>query len=238
MQGIKMRINKFLASAGIGSRRKVEELVTNGLITVNGEVVTNLVTDISENDMVEFKGKRVSLAENKVYFMLNKPKCYITSVSDEKGRKTVLNLMKGVKERVFPVGRLDYNTEGLLLLTNDGDFANSIIHPSKHISKTYEVFTRVKPTSSGLNQLKKGVNIDGVAYMPAILGQTVKYNDGFLTTITIFEGKNHQVKNMFSYIGAKVYDLKRIKIGELTLGDLQNGKFRKLDDNELKKIFI
>ncbi len=233
-----MRINKFLASAGIGSRRKVEELITNGLITINGEVVSNLATDVLETDTVEYKGKKVVLNENRVYFILNKPKCYITSVSDEKGRKTVLNLMKGVKERIFPVGRLDYNTEGLLILTNDGDFANSIIHPSKHISKTYEVFTRVKPTSSGLNQLKKGVCIDGIQYMPAVVGSTVKFNDGFLTTITIFEGKNHEVRNMFSYINAKVYDLKRIKIGELTLGDLQSGKFRKLDKNELNKIYL
>ena len=137
-----MRINKYLASCGICSRRKAEELIKSGKITINGNVVTDLSTIIKDNDIVAYNGKKVSLEQNKVYIMLNKPKCYICSLKDEKDRLTVLKLTKGVKERIFPIGRLDYNTEGLLLLTNDGDFANSIIHPSKHIEKTYEVKTK------------------------------------------------------------------------------------------------
>ena len=232
-----MRINKYLASAGLGSRRKVEELVNLGKIKVNGEIVYNLATEVSEDAVVEYNGKKIGLEEQKIYIMLNKPKCYITSAKDEKERRTVLDLVKGVKARIYPVGRLDFNTEGLLILTNDGDFTNNIIHPSKHISKTYEVITKIKPTRSGLTELRKGIIIDGIKTIPAIVENPKVVENGFLTVITIFEGRNHQVKNMFSAIGCKVYDLKRVAIGRLELGDLPKGKFRSLDKSDLEKIF-
>jgi len=232
-----MRINKYLASAGLGSRRKVEELVNLGKIKVNGQIIYNLATEITENDVVEYMGKRISLEEKKIYIMLNKPKCYVTTVSDEKQRRTVLDLTKDIKERIFPVGRLDFNTEGLLILTNDGDFTNSIIHPSKHVSKTYEVITKIKPTRAGLAELRKGIILDGIKTIPAIVENSQVVENGFLTRITIFEGRNHQVRNMFSAIGCKVYDLKRIAIGKLELGDLPKGKYRILTKKDLEKIF-
>lgn len=232
-----MRINKYLASAGLGSRRKVEELVNLGKIKVNGEIIYNLATEVAENDVIEYMGNRVRLEDKKIYIMLNKPKCYVTTVSDEKQRRTVLDLTKGIKERIFPVGRLDFNTEGLLILTNDGDFTNSIIHPSKHVSKTYEAITKVKPTRAGLAELRKGIILDGIKTIPAIVENPKIVENGYLTKITIFEGRNHQVRNMFSAIGCKVYDLKRIAIGKLELGDLQKGKYKILTKNDLEKIF-
>ena len=233
-----MRINKYLASCGICSRRKAEELIISGKISVNGTVVTELGTDILDTDVVTYNGKKVSLEENKVYVMLNKPKCYICSLKDEKDRLTVLKLTKGVKERIFPVGRLDYNTEGLLILTNDGDFANSIIHPSKHIEKTYEVKTKYPLTNKELASIRKGVVYEGVTYMSAKITPSIKQEDEmYLTKITIMEGKNHEVRNIFASVNHKVYNLRRTKIGSLTLGDLPMGKYKMLSNNDIDKIF-
>ena len=233
-----MRINKYLASCGICIRRKAEELIKSGKITINGSVVTDLSTIIKDNDIVAYNGNKVSLEQNKVYIMLNKPKCYICSLKDEKDRLTVLKLTKGVKERIFPIGRLDYNTEGLLLLTNDGDFANSIIHPSKHIEKTYEVKTKYALTNKELATIRKGVVYNGEAYLPAKVTKSIKTDDEmYITTITITEGKNHEVRNIFASLNHKVYNLRRIKIGCLELDDLAMGKYRKLSKDDINKIF-
>ena len=169
--------------------------------------------------------------------MLNKPKCYITSLKDEKDRKVVIDLLKDIKEKVFPVGRLDYNTEGLLLLTNDGDWANEITHPSKHIAKTYEVKIKHPLTSKQVMQINNGILIEGKKTLPAKI-QLVKIADEFyFYNITIYEGRNREIRKMFEFLGLKIYNLKRISIGALLLGNLQEGKYRKLNFNEKDLVF-
>ena len=232
-----MRINKYLATCGLGSRRGVEELIKKGDISVNGKVVTDLSYDISSKDLVKYKGKPVNLVEDKVYIMLNKPKCYITSTKDEQGRKVVLDLLKGCKYKVFPVGRLDYNTQGLLLLTNDGDWANDIIHPSKHISKTYVVTTKYMLTNKQLNQVRNGIVIDGKRTLPAKIEFVDKDESLFYYHITIYEGRNREIRKMFEFLGLKIYSLQRIQIGLLELGLLEEGKYRYLDKKEIKMVF-
>lgn len=232
-----MRINKFLASCGVGSRRKVEEYILDGKISVNGEVVTELSTDINETtDVVKYNGRVVKLESDKVYIMLNKPKGYLCTVSDDRDRPTVMKLIKE-KHRVYPIGRLDYNTEGLLLLTNDGELANKIMHPSNRISKTYLVTLKSKPKSEELDKLRKGVMLEDGMTQPAIV-ERPKQNDGLYDIlITIFEGKNRQVRRMFEAIGYKVFALKRLKIGQLELGELELKKYKYLDKKELSKVF-
>ncbi len=232
-----MRINQYLASCGITSRRKAEELVLNGRVKINGLVNTSLSTVVNTGDLVELDGKKVSLEEKKVYIMLNKPKGYLTSVSDDRGRPTVMKLLKGISERVYPVGRLDYNTEGLLLLTNDGEFANKVMHPSKHVSKTYSVTLKTKPKSEHLNELRKGVVIDNVKTQPCIITRPKNINGLYNLEITIFEGRNREIRKMFETVGYKVYALKRISIGKLILGDLPLKSYKLLDENQLKLVF-
>lgn len=225
-----------MASCGIASRRKAEEYILKGLVSVNGEKVTNLSTEIAENDIVLFDGKKINIENEMVYLMLNKPKGYICSVKDEKDRPTVMKLIKE-KQRVYPVGRLDYNTEGLLLLTNDGDFANRVMHPSGQIGKTYEVVLKAKPKSEELDQLRKGVMLEDGLTQPAIVSRVV-FDDGlYKLNITIFEGKNREVRRMFKAIGYNVFALKRVKIGDLKLGDLPVKQYRKLTQSEIEKIF-
>ena len=169
--------------------------------------------------------------------MLNKPKCYITSLKDEKDRKIVTDLLKNVKEKVFPVGRLDYNTQGLLLLTNDGDWANSIIHPSQHIAKTYEVQIKVMPTNKQLNSLRNGIMIDNKKTLPAKVNIVDNINGFYIIHMTIFEGRNREIRKMFESLGIKIYSLKRLSIGDLELGDLKEGKYRYLNNIEKELVF-
>ena len=232
-----MRINKYLATCGLGSRRSVEELIKKGLISINDKVVLDLSFDVSSEDIVKYKGKVLSLVEDKVYIMLNKPKCYITSTKDEQGRKVVLDLLKGCKYKVFPVGRLDYNTEGLLLLTNDGDWANNITHPSNHISKTYVVTTKYMLTNKQMNMIRNGIVIDGRRTLPAKIELIDKDEKYYIYHITIYEGRNREIRKMFESLELKIYSLKRIQIGTLTLGDLEDGKYRYLDKKEINKVF-
>ncbi len=237
-----MRINKYLAMCELGSRRKVESLVLNGEISVNDKLVLDLSFIVQDGDIVKHKNKLLSPQKNKVYYMLNKPKCYITSLSDDRGRKTVMTLLSGVVYSIFPVGRLDYNTEGLLILTNDGDFANSVVHPSAKIGKTYEVITARPLLSQEITKLSRGVVIDGVKTLPAKVGSSVQIKTDnehqYRTNITIFEGRNREVRKMFKAVNAKVYGLKRVAIGSLFLGDLKVGKYRKLQSSEIELIFI
>lgn len=232
-----MRINKYLASCGLGSRRKVEQLILDGKITVNGNVVKDLSFDVLDEYKVMFLGKAVSPVSDKVYIMLNKPKCYITSMKDEKDRKIVIDLLKGCKYKVFPVGRLDYNTQGLLLLTNDGDWANEIIHPSKHIPKTYEVLLKYELTNKQMNQIRNGIIIDGRRTLPAKVNIVDKVNGYFVTHVTIYEGRNREIRKIFESLQLKIYGLKRLKIGELELGNLEEGKYRYLSHEEINSVF-
>ncbi len=228
-----MRINKFLANCGIDSRRKVEKLILDRLVSVNGEVISNLATEVSEEDIVQVAGRQVYYNTKKIYIMLNKPKGYVTTVSDQFNRPTVLHLVDSFNTRLFPVGRLDYDSRGLLILTNDGDFANKMIHPSKKVAKTYEVITKKDISISNMKKLQSGVEIDGKKTAPCKLVKLGVLDRFFLFKITIIEGRNRQVRKMFESIENEVLELKRTKIGKLELGNLKEGKFRHLNENEI-----
>lgn len=232
-----MRINKYLATCELGSRRRVEEFVKLGQVKVNDNVITDLSYDVKDSDKVYFKGQLLSVQTKKVYIMLNKPKCYITSLKDEKDRKIVTDLLVDVKEKVFPVGRLDYNTEGLLLLTNDGDWANEITHPSKHIAKTYEVKLKYPLSSRQAMQINNGILIDDRKTLPAKIKLIKQSEDFFVYNITIYEGRNREIRKMFEFLNLKIYNLKRISIGGLSIGNLKEGKYRYLKSNEKEMVF-
>ena len=222
------RLNKFIASCGICSRRKADELIQSGRIKVNGEVVKDLGVKVSLEDKVELDGKTISKEEKKVYLMLNKPVGYVTTASDEKGRKNVLDLIYE-DVRVYPIGRLDMYTEGLLLLTNDGDFANKLMHPKFEIDKRYVVTTDTKVTRQMLETLRNGVNIGDYVTREAKVEKIDEDN----ISITIHEGKNRQVRRMCEAVGIKVLKLKRTNYGPVSLGELPVAKYRHLTDFEL-----
>ena len=228
-----MRINKYLATCGLASRRKAEELVTAGKVSVNGKIIRDLATDIDEfKAQVTVDGELVSLVEDKVYYLLNKPKGYISSVKDDKGRKTILDLID-TKERIFPVGRLDYDTEGLIILTNDGDLAHKLMHPSHEIEKTYVANIEGALLESELAVLRAGVVIDGVRTAKSNV-KKLKYAEGVTRVqLTIHEGRNRQIRKMFEAIGKEVLFLKRVAIGEIKLGGLSRMEYRKLSDAEV-----
>ncbi len=228
-----MRINKYLASCGLGSRRKVEQLIVDGRVSVNGSTITNFDCDILEEDIVKVDGRKVGMEEDKVYYMINKPQGYLSTVQDDRGRPTVMKLLRDVKERIYPVGRLDYNTTGLLILTNDGDLTFELTHPKSHVAKTYEVKTKYPLRPEQIKQFQKGIDIGGYITRPAIVKASKQVEDKYITTITIFEGKNRQIRRMFEVIGLQILQLTRVKIGELQLGDLPLGKYRKLTKEDL-----
>ena len=227
-----IRINKYIASSGVCSRRKAEEYILEGKVLVNGVVNRELGYKVKEEDIVVVDGKQISLEENKVYIMLNKPKGYVTTSKEQFGRPSVLDLVK-VEERVYPVGRLDMDSEGLLILTNDGEFSNNVIHPTKHISKKYEVVLKENITEVSIKKLESGVDIGGYVTRPA---KVEKVTDKKIL-ITIGEGKNRQVRRMIETVDNKVLNLKRIAIGGLKLDKLKSGEYIKLDEKLINKIF-
>ena len=227
-----MRINKYIASSGVCSRRKAEEYILEGKVLINGVVNTELGYKVKDGDVVVVDGKQISLEENKVYIMLNKPKGYVTTSKEQFGRPSVLDIVK-VEERVYPVGRLDMDSEGLLILTNDGDFSNNIIHPTKHITKKYEVVLKENITETAIKKLENGVDIGGYVTRPA---KVEKVSDKKIL-ITIGEGKNRQVRRMIEVVDNKVVNLKRIAIGGLKLDKLKSGEYIMLDKKLVSKIF-
>ncbi|WP_338551768.1 pseudouridine synthase [Paenibacillus sp. KS-LC4] len=232
------RLQKILAQAGIASRRKCEEMILAGVVEVNGEKVTELgVKADPAVDVILVNGKPIR-NEKKVYVMLNKPKGVITSASDPQGRKIVSDYLPGIRERVYPVGRLDYDTEGLLLLTNDGEFANLLTHPSHHVPKTYYATVKGVPHGTLLDQLKKGVKLeDGMTAPAEVEYQDVNTEENTSTVrITIYEGRNRQVRRMFEAINHPVVRLRRVKFGELGLNNLARGQFRHLTPVEVKEL--
>ena len=232
-----MRINKYLAHAGIASRRKSEELIKQGLVTVNGKVVKELATLIKSGDKVEVEGTPV-YNEEKVYYLLNKPRGVISSVSDDKGRKIVTDLLPQVKERIYPVGRLDWDTSGLLILTNDGDFTDKMIHPRNEIDKVYLARVKGIATKDNLRPLTRGLVIDGKKTKPArynILKVDTEKNRS-VVELTIHEGRNHQVKKMFESVGLLVDKLSRTQFGTLNLSGLQPGESRRLTKKEISQL--
>ncbi len=229
-----MRINKYLALSGLGSRRNVEVLVTTGKIKVNGKVVRELSTDIKDTDIVQFNNKPVKVATNFVYYKLHKPKGYVTTVEDDKERKTVMDLLRGVHQRVYPVGRLDYDTEGLLLFTNDGDITNILTRPNSEVEKTYTVHIEGVISKDEIQRLAQGVDIGGYTTKPCRV-QLVEETDRLSKLkVTISEGKNRQIRKMFEVIGKNITLLRRIQIGEIALGGLSRGEYVPLNAKELK----
>lgn len=228
------RLQKVMAQAGIASRRKSEELITTGHVQVNGEVVKELGTKVDQNDAIQVDGSPI-MRENYVYYLLYKPRGVVSTAHDDKGRKTVVDILKDVDERIYPVGRLDYDTSGLLLMTNDGTLANQLMHPKYRIDKTYVAKVKGIPTNEGLEQLRHGLLVDGHKTAPAktkIISTEHRRNTAIMQ-LTIHEGHNHQVKNMLAAIGVPVEKLRRDSYGPLTLEGMTSGDYRELKPAEL-----
>lgn len=230
------RLQKFIASCGIASRRKAEELIKEGHVQVNGKYITELGVKINHaRDRVKVDGKLLA-TEPFVYYLFNKPKGVITSVGDPEGRTTVMDYMKGCRFRIYPIGRLDYNTEGLLLLTNDGQLAQELTHPSKGVEKTYEVKVKGPMTDEHILMLSQGIPLEEGMTSPAVvtdMGYDARRNITEIL-ITIHEGRNRQVRRMFEHFGYKIHNLKRTMYAGLTLSGVKRGSFRELTDTEVR----
>ncbi|MFZ5989759.1 MAG: pseudouridine synthase [Bacillota bacterium] len=231
-----VRLQKYLADSGVASRRKAEEIISQGRVKVNGTITTEMGIKVSEKDKVEVDGRILKREERKVYIALNKPVGYITTSKDQFGRPTVLDLVHDIKERIFPVGRLDYDTSGLIILTNDGDFTYRLTHPKHEINKVYVATVSGVLTKEEIAAFEKGLRIENYTTSPAKL-QVLETNIKTSTVrITIHEGKNRQVRKMCEAIGHPVLRLKRISIGEVSLGSLGEGKWRNLSKSEIKSL--
>jgi len=231
-----VRLQKYMADSGVASRRKSEELIAAGKVKING--VTAKIGDKvdTRKDTVLVSNKKITPPTAFVYYMLHKPRGYVTTLSDEMDRRCVAQLMKGVNERVYPVGRLDRESEGLLLMTNDGQFANDLMHPSKHVAKTYRVTVRPSITEEQIKKMADGMMIDGVQTAPARVSIVEKQENRVVLEIEIFEGRNRQIRKMCEQLQLDVARLKRVAVGGLKLGMLQPGKYRVLTDKDLAKI--
>lgn len=233
---MEQRLQKIIAEMGIASRRKAEEMIYEGRVRVNGRVATIGMKADLFRDHIKVDGKLLTKPENKVYYVFNKPKGVVTSLSDPEGRPTVKDFLKGIKERVFPVGRLDYDSEGLLILTNDGEFAHGILHPSRKIPKTYMVKIKGVPEDEAVEKLRSGMKIDGVLTAPARVKRMQKSENNSWIEMTIHEGKKRQIRRMLERVGHPVLKLKRIRINGLALGDLEPGRFRAMTAKEMQTI--
>ncbi len=242
-----MRINRFLAECRLGSRRAVEELILKGKIKVNGKVIKNLATQIEpEQDKVFYNNKLLSPSLKKIYIMINKPTKYLVTAKDPYKRNTIFDLLPDFYEgsafgrnvRLFPVGRLDYKSEGLLLLTNDGEFANQIIHPKYKLEKVYRVKVKGRIDKKSLWQLRKGIDLDGQKTLPAkvFINNYNPKEDITNLRMTIYEGRNRQIRRMIKAIGFSVLNLKRVQIGGVALGNLPVGGWRFLKEKEISKL--
>jgi len=234
------RLQKIIAAAGVVSRRRAEELITGGLVSVNGQTVTKLGSRADpERDHIRVNGKLLRGPERHVYLLMNKPRGYVTTVHDPENRPTVMNLLRGTAARVYPVGRLDYGSEGLLLLTNDGDLAHRLMKAASHVPKTYLVKVAGNPTEEGLSRLRQGISI------PAERGRRIKMAPAKIRNIreaanpwyevTLTQGKNRQIRRMFEEIGHHVEKIKRVRYGPLEL-DVHTGEFRSLTTEEIAKL--
>lgn len=232
------RLQKVIASSGYCSRRKAEELIVEGKVKVNGKVITQLGIKVDYNDTVLVNGKPLNNKEEKIYYLLNKPRGVVTTVKDEKERKTVMELIPNDK-RVYPVGRLDYDTTGVLILTNDGELTNLLTHPKNHVEKTYIAKVEGLVMKQDLEKLCNGVIIDGkkTSRAKARIKKVDKKTNHTIVELVIYEGRNHQVKKMFEAIGYKVLKLKREKFSFLSVSNLKSGEYRLLSIKEVKKLY-
>ncbi|MBQ7133010.1 MAG: rRNA pseudouridine synthase [Ruminococcus sp.] len=233
-----VRLQKMLADCGVDSRRKCEELIRRGNVKVNGKVAVIGDKVDPYTDKVYVKGKRVTAAAKPKYryIMLNKPRGYVTTMSDERGRKCIKELIEDIEERVYPIGRLDKDSEGMLLLTNDGDFANHIMHPKKHINKVYRVTVRPAITEEMVEKLQTGIVLDGRKTAPAQVRVVTKQEGRVVLEIVIREGRNRQIRRMCESLGLEVARLKRIAVGTVKLGGLKQGMYRDLSADEIKRL--
>lgn len=231
-----MRLQKYLAHAGVASRRKSEEFIANGDVKVNNEIITDPAFDVGDDDIVKYKNKRVYIQKKYKYYMLNKPVGVVSTSSDEKGRINVVELIDSGDTRIYPVGRLDIDTSGLILLTNDGELTNIITHPKNSVLKKYLATVEGTPDSKALYKLRNGVRIENYITNKAKVRIIKSYPTDSVVEIVINEGKNRQVRKMFDAVGHKVKSLKRIEIGEIQVGGLRQGEYRELDSTEMEYI--
>lgn len=231
---VEERLQKFMASCGVASRRKCEEIITAGRVKVNDLMVTELGYKVDpEKDRVHVDNKIINVEENKVYIALNKPEGIVSTVKDEKERKTILDLVK-VKERIYPIGRLDYDTCGLIILTNDGDIYNKVIHPRQAINKVYLAILEGCPNEEEISKFCNGIDIDGYITAKADFEITKRVGFNCRATITIHEGKNRQIRKMCDEIDHPVIALKRVSVGNILLGNMEKGSWRNLTEDEIK----
>ncbi|MBB5336547.1 23S rRNA pseudouridine2605 synthase [Pectinatus brassicae] len=235
------RLQKFIADCGIASRRAAEKLIADGRISVNDDVITTQGIKINPvSDVVKYDGKIIKKCDEKIYIMLNKPKGYISTVKDEQNRKTIMALVTDIGQRIFPIGRLDNNTEGLLLMTNDGTLMQNVLHPKFKVEKTYIARVAGKLSNDELCALRQGIQLSEGMTAPAVV-EKLSYDDEFnqaKISITIHEGRNRQVRRMFEAIGHDVLALKRVSFAGLTLHDLKRGKYRMLTQEELERLSV
>lgn len=230
-----MRLNKYMALCGVSSRRKSDELIKDKKVKVNGKIVEELGLDIDiDKDLVEVEGKKISIENKKIYIMLHKPEGYVTTVKDQFDRKSVLDLVKTISERIYPIGRLDYETSGLLLLTNDGDLTYKLTHPKHEIVKTYVGRLRGIPSRNEIIRFETGLKIEDYTTAPAKFKILKIEEKTSLCEMKIHEGKNRQIRKMCDAIDHPVFSLKRISMGDIKLGDLKKGEWRHLTKDEIK----
>ena len=232
-----MRLHKYLALCGIASRRASEKMIADGRVRVHGITVTEMGIQVDENtDIVDVDGSPVTIQEEKHYIAYNKPIGEVTTVSDPEGRATVMDKFRDYPVRLYPVGRLDYDSEGLLILTNDGDMMNRALHPSREVSKVYLTKVSNQVTDEEIAALRRGVIIDGKITSPASVRLIRRETFDTVLLISIHEGRNRQVRKMISAIGHQVVSLKRVEFGPVSLGPLPSGQWRRLTDNEIKRL--
>ena len=234
-----IRLQKYLAECGLASRRKAELLISEGSVSVDGKIITEMGYKLDpELQIVRYRGELVRRKKKHTYILLNKPRGYVTTMSDPQGRPIVTSLIKDLGVRVFPVGRLDIDTEGALILTDDGELAHKILHPSHESNKTYEVLVKGLVSRGKIKKLERGIEIDGRSTWPAKISKAVKQGPASRLVITIHEGRKRQVRKMFEAVGHPVVNLKRIAYGQLRLGSLPSGSYRYLSREELKKVLL
>ena len=231
-----VRLQKLLSERGVASRRKAEELIEQGKVKVNGRVARLGDKADDRRDVVLVCGRRIGRAETPVYLMLNKPRGYITTLSDDRGRRCVEELVRDAGARVYPVGRLDKDSEGLLLLTNDGDFANAIMHPASHVPKRYRVTVRGELTDEQAARFQEGILLDGKKTAPAELAVVTREPERTVAEVVLYEGRNRQIRRMCEALGLQVARLRRVAVGEVRLGMLPVGKWRYLEPKEVRAL--
>lgn len=236
MKDNKIRLQKHLSECGIASRRKAEELIAAGKVKINGHIAEIGAKVDPKRDKVTVRGKAVVPVNEKVYIMLNKPRGFVTTMSDELGRKTVSDLVADAGNRIFPVGRLDRDSEGLLIMTNDGDFANKLTHPSSHVNKTYRVTVKGVAEEEQLLRMKEGIVLDGRKTIPCDCFVAERKPDRTVLIFVLNEGRNRQIRRMCEEVGLEVLRLKRTEIAGVKLGMLPQGKWRPLNEKEMRRL--